>query len=91
MNDQSIVDGGPRQPVTADPATTNKDLEGDTQVGSVFVSNYPAYSFWKTADLADYQEVLNVAPRPDVPLGQYIHIPICRKRRKFCYFRVYTD
>ena len=32
MNDQNIVDGGPRQPITADPATTNKDLEGDTQV-----------------------------------------------------------
>ena len=91
MNDQSIVDDGPRQPITADPATTNKDLEGDTRVGSVFVSNYPAYSFWNTADLADYQEVLKVAPRPDVPLGQYIHIPFCRKRCKFCYFRVYTD
>lgn len=25
------------------------------------------------------------------PLGLYIHIPFCRKRCKFCYFRVYTD
>ncbi len=27
----------------------------------------------------------------DVPLGLYLHIPFCRKRCKFCYFRVYTD
>lgn len=28
---------------------------------------------------------------PGVPLGLYLHIPFCRKRCKFCYFRVYTD
>ena len=27
----------------------------------------------------------------DVPLGLYLHIPFCRKRCHFCYFRVYTD
>ncbi len=26
-----------------------------------------------------------------MPLGLYLHIPFCRKRCKFCYFRVYTD
>jgi oxygen-independent coproporphyrinogen-3 oxidase len=31
------------------------------------------------------------APPKDVPLGLYLHIPFCRKRCKFCYFRVYTD
>ncbi len=30
-------------------------------------------------------------PRPETPLGLYLHIPFCRKRCKFCYFRVYTD
>ncbi len=25
------------------------------------------------------------------PLGLYLHIPFCRKRCHFCYFRVYTD
>ncbi|MGD8330796.1 MAG: coproporphyrinogen-III oxidase family protein, partial [Acidobacteriota bacterium] len=39
----------------------------------------------------DFHAVLDTPPRPDVPLGQYIHIPFCRKRCKFCYFRVYTD
>ena len=24
-------------------------------------------------------------------MGLYLHIPFCRKRCKFCYFRVYTD
>ena len=28
---------------------------------------------------------------PAVPLGLYLHIPFCRKRCHFCYFRVYTD
>ena len=27
----------------------------------------------------------------DIPLGLYLHIPFCRKRCHFCYFRVYTD
>jgi len=77
--------------ITSDPATTRTDLEGDTEVGSVFVSNYPAYSFWNDEDLADYHQVMDSTQRPDVPLGQYIHIPFCRRRCKFCYFRVYTD
>jgi hypothetical protein len=33
---------------------------------------------------------LNTPPR-DVPLGLYLHIPFCRKRCHFCYFRVYTN
>jgi oxygen-independent coproporphyrinogen-3 oxidase len=34
---------------------------------------------------------MNSPPKPGVPLGLYLHIPFCRKRCKFCYFRVYTD
>jgi oxygen-independent coproporphyrinogen-3 oxidase len=30
-------------------------------------------------------------PVPGTPLGIYLHIPFCRKRCHFCYFRVYTD
>ena len=26
-----------------------------------------------------------------MPLGLYLHVPFCRKRCHFCYFRVYTD
>ncbi|MCB9851281.1 MAG: coproporphyrinogen III oxidase family protein [Phycisphaerales bacterium] len=31
------------------------------------------------------------APADPPQLGLYMHIPFCRKRCKFCYFRVYTD
>jgi oxygen-independent coproporphyrinogen-3 oxidase len=31
------------------------------------------------------------APPTTAALGLYLHVPFCRKRCKFCYFRVYTD
>ena len=30
-------------------------------------------------------------PAPNTPLGVYLHIPFCRKRCRFCYFKVYTE
>jgi oxygen-independent coproporphyrinogen-3 oxidase len=30
-------------------------------------------------------------PAPGTDLGIYVHIPFCRKRCHFCYFKVYTD
>ena len=80
----------PTNPPGNDPATTRAD-RGETSVGSVFVSNYPAYSFWGEEDLPAARQVLARAPRPGARLGLYLHIPFCRKRCKFCYFRVYTD
>jgi oxygen-independent coproporphyrinogen-3 oxidase len=62
-----------------------------TGLGNYFVANYPPFSFWKPAYLADARTALASAPAPDTPLGLYLHIPFCRKRCKFCYFRVYTD
>lgn len=73
-----------------DPATT-RTHRTETEVGSVFVSNYPAYSFWSEADVPQAHRALADPPRPDTQLGLYLHIPFCRKRCKFCYFRVYTD
>jgi oxygen-independent coproporphyrinogen-3 oxidase len=74
-----------------EPAT-ERNRSRDTGVGSVFVSNYPPYSAWSEAEVAAALRVLNApAPRPETPLGLYLHIPFCRKRCKFCYFRVYTD
>lgn len=64
---------------------------GKTDVGSVFVSNYPPFSVWSRGATADAEAALDSPPRPDVPLGLYMHIPFCRKRCKFCYFRVYID
>ena len=62
-----------------------------TDVGNYFVSNYPPFSQWKPESVSEALEVLNKAPRQNDPLGLYIHIPFCRKRCKFCYFKVYTD
>ena len=62
-----------------------------TGLGNYFVANYPPFSAWKAAYLADARAALNAPPNPETPLGLYLHIPFCRKRCKFCYFRVYTD
>lgn len=82
---------------TADhEATTNKASQTPpskkaTEVGSVFVSNYPPFSFWNDDNLDEYRQLLEQPPPEDTTLGLYMHIPFCRKRCKFCYFRVYTD
>ena len=62
-----------------------------TGLGNYFVANYPPFSFWKPHHLADARAALHRPPNPRTPLGLYLHIPFCRKRCKFCYFRVYTD
>jgi len=62
-----------------------------TEVGNYFVSNYPPFSQWKPELIGEALAALDEPPRVDDPLGLYIHIPFCRKRCKFCYFKVYTD
>jgi oxygen-independent coproporphyrinogen-3 oxidase len=69
------------------------DRPAATEVGSYFVANYPPFSVWTSEHVPSYVRTLD-APADDprrTPLGLYIHIPFCRKRCKFCYFRVYTD
>jgi oxygen-independent coproporphyrinogen III oxidase len=61
-----------------------------TEVGSYFISNYPPFSVWSPEQTSELVEVMQQPPG-DRPLGLYLHIPFCRKRCKFCYFRVYTD
>ncbi len=61
-----------------------------TEVGSYFISNYPPFSLW-TRDQAAEVEAAFAAPPAEVPLGLYLHIPFCRKRCKFCYFKVFTE
>src|SRR5215471_1122802 len=63
----------------------------ETKGGSYFVSNYPPYSFWSPEHVGDVYAALERAPAPETPLGVYLHIPFCRKRCHFCYFKVYTD
>ena len=71
-----------------------------TTAGNYFVTNYPPFSFWKPEFLPELHAALERPPAqssklnaqlPPVPLGLYTHIPFCRKRCHFCYFKVYTD
>ena len=63
-----------------------------TDVGSYFVATYPPFSVWSQEAVArDARPALHRAGDPAVPLGLYLHVPFCRKRCHFCYFRVYTD
>ncbi len=79
-------------------------LEKQTTVGNYFVSNYPPFSFWKPEFVPEVMAALECPPRAQhdsritdhgshvaTPLGLYVHIPFCRKRCHFCYFKVYTD
>jgi oxygen-independent coproporphyrinogen-3 oxidase len=61
-----------------------------TEPGSYFVANYPPFSQWTAEAVPDVHAAF-AAPPAAVPLGLYLHVPFCRKRCKFCYFRVYTD
>ncbi|MFT5095198.1 MAG: oxygen-independent coproporphyrinogen-3 oxidase, partial [Porticoccaceae bacterium] len=67
------------------------DTTSSTEVGSYFVSNYPPFSLWTRENVPEIQSALNSPPDVSVPMGLYLHIPFCRKRCRFCYFRVYTN
>ncbi|MFN5393660.1 MAG: radical SAM protein, partial [Planctomycetota bacterium] len=71
-----------------------------TEVGSYFISNYPPYSQWTPEAIPEALEAFSHAPlkvnaqglaQEVPPLGLYLHIPFCRKRCKFCYFKVFTN
>ena len=70
-----------------------------TEVGSYFISNYPPFSQWTGDSLPALVDALAKPPLKqqlpsgsvDTPMGLYLHIPFCRKRCKFCYFKVFTQ
>src|SRR5712692_6090342 len=72
--------------------TSHAALVDRTEVGSYFVATYPPFSVW-SPDAVGHEAKPALASPPDAaqPLGLYLHIPFCRKRCHFCYFRVYTD
>ena len=61
-----------------------------TEVGSYFISNYPPFSQWGREHVGEVEAAMQQEPT-DLPLGLYLHIPFCRKRCKFCYFKVFTE
>ena len=72
--------------MTASPAVDR------TEVGNYFIANYPPFSVWTPEGVeSDARPALASPPVAGTPLGLYLHIPFCRKRCHFCYFRVYTD
>ena len=73
------------------PVPSGPPLQKETTVGNYFVSNYPPFGFWKPESIPELEAALDRPPVPGVPLGLYTHIPFCRKRCHFCYYRVYTD
>ncbi len=80
-------------PMTSDtglpPAVIND--EDKTGAGNYFVANYPPFSCWTPQHVNDVHDVLKRTPANAAEMGVYVHIPFCRKRCHFCYFRVYTD
>jgi len=77
-------------------STATPPLRHDTTAGNYFVANYPPFAFWKPEFIPQFEAALAAPPatldaRPSTTLGQYVHIPFCRKRCHFCYFKVYTD
>src|SRR5262245_54007464 len=83
ISTQTLIQAAAKPPVPP--------IQKETTVGNYFVSNYPPFSFWKTDAVPDFFAALDRPPRLDTPLGVYLHIPFCRKRCHFCYFKVYTD
>src|SRR3954462_8286707 len=73
---------------TPTPAAPKKAA---TLAGNYFISNYPPFSFWSDDQKVEVELALNSESPPGTKLGGYQHIPFCRKRCHFCYFRVYTD
>ena len=74
---------------SATPQTT-PPLRHETTAGNYFVANYPPFAFWKQEFVPQFEAALEDGSSR-ATLGQYVHIPFCRKRCHFCYFKVYTD
>lgn len=62
----------------------------ETRAGNYFVSNYPPFGLWRPERVGEAMAAIDSAPVAGTNLGIYVHIPFCRKRCHFCYFKVYT-
>ena len=77
--------------MATEPAHNIGTVDEKTRAGNYFVSNYPPFSFWSPEWNDRVAEATSREPAIAAPLGLYLHIPFCRKRCHFCYFKVYTD
>ena len=79
------------EPTSAPGADLAASPADPPEVGNLFVANYPPFSFWNAGALPRVHAALAARPRPATDFGLYLHLPFCRKRCKFCYFRVFTE
>jgi len=56
-----------------------------------FVANYPPFQAWGAHAIPQIHSALATPPVSGTPLGVYLHVPFCRKRCRFCYYKVYTE
>ena len=83
-------EGTPVPKAQAQAQVQKAATEEKTKAGNYFIANYPPFSFWKKDKAHELLERIEQPPAPDTPLGVYLHVPFCRKRCHFCYFRIYT-
>ncbi len=68
--------------------TMLESLPVKTTAGNYFIANYPPFSCWNAEQLPKLKRTLSRTAKPG-PLGLYVHLPFCRQRCHYCYFRVY--
>src|SRR5262245_58458740 len=70
-------------------STILENIPVETTPGNYFVANYPPFSCWSPEELPHLVHALASPPKKRKPLGLYVHLPFCRQRCHYCYFRVY--
>jgi oxygen-independent coproporphyrinogen-3 oxidase len=60
-----------------------------TEAGNYFISNYPPFSCWSQEYIQAFVDALARPSKTFGPVALYVHLPFCRQRCHYCYFRVY--